>query len=98
MDPIMKIAALLQHRKVLDFLAENNLQAPAIPLDANTVWRDLTLADGRHAVVLNQKGFNPTAADDEEECNGLSLYILDEPPTAEGKRELLQWMEDQPSS
>lgn len=94
----MKIAALLLHRQVLAFLAENGLEAPAIPLDCNSIWRDLTLADGRHAVVLNQKGFTPAASDNEEECNGLSLFILDEPPTAEGKRDLLQWMEEQLSS
>lgn len=91
----MKIAALLIHRQVLAFLAENGLEAPAIPSGANSIWKDITLADGRHAVVLNQTGFSPEASDNEEEVNGLSLFILDEPPTPEGKAELLNWMDTQ---
>ena len=91
----MKIASLLIHRQVLAFLTENGLEAPTIPPGYNSIWRDITLADGRHAVVLNQTGFTPKATDNEEECNGLSLYILDEPPTPEGKTSLLNWMEEQ---
>lgn len=91
----MKLAAILIHRQVLAFLAENSLEPPTIPPGCNSVWRDITLADGRHAVVLNQTGFSPEAADNEEECNGLSLFILDEPPTPQGKRQLLEWMDEQ---
>ena len=91
----MKLAALLIHRQVLAFLTENGLEPPAIPPGCNSIWRDITLADGRHAVVLNQTGFSPEATDNEEECNGLSLFILDEEPTPEGKAGLLNWMEEQ---
>jgi hypothetical protein len=91
----MKIAALIQHRQVLDFLAENHLEAPSIPEGCNTFYRDLTLPDGRHAIILNQSGFTPTAEDNEEECNGLSLFIADEPPTPAIKAALWEWFEKQ---
>lgn len=91
----MKIAALLNHRQVLAFLAENGLEAPTIPEGCNTFYRDITLPDGRHAILLNQAGFTPTAADNEEECNGLSLFIADEPPTPAIKATLWTWMEEQ---
>ena len=90
----MKIAALTQHRQVLAFLTENNLTAPVIPAGCNTFYQPLTLTDGRHAVVINQRGFSPTAADNEEECNGLTLFILDESPTEQGRTALLRWVEN----
>jgi hypothetical protein len=90
----MKIAALLQHRQVLAFLTENKLEAPAIPPGCNTIWQDLTLPDGRHAIVINQSGFTPTAADNEEEVNGLLLFIADEPPTPAIRDELHRWVEN----
>lgn len=91
----MKIAALINHRQVLALLTENSLAAPTIPAGCNTYYQPVTLADGRHAVVINQRGFTPTAADNEEECNGLSIFILDEPPTDQGRIALLRWVERQ---
>jgi hypothetical protein len=89
----MKIAALLHHRQCLAFLSENNLEAPTIPSGCNTIWRDLVLADDRHAVIVNQTGFKPMASDNEEQVNGLSLYIADEPPSPSARRKLHEWIE-----
>lgn len=94
----MKIAALLQHRQVLAFLAEHGLEAPAIPPGCNTIWKSLTLPDGRHAVILNQSGFTPTAEDNEEEVNGLILFIADEPPTPAIRDQLHRWVDEQLAS
>lgn len=84
----MKIAALLDHRQVLSFLSDNNLEAPAIPKGCNTIWQPIVLPDGHHAMVVNQRGFSPTAQDNEEEVNGLTLFIAVEPPTATTKTTL----------
>jgi hypothetical protein len=91
----MNISALLQHRQVLAFLAEHGLDTPAIPPGCNTIWKPLTLPDGRHAVVINQSGFTPSSADNEEEVNGLLLFIADEPPTDFIRDQLHSWVESQ---
>lgn len=89
----MKITALLNHRQCLAFLSGNNLDYPTIPSGCNTIWRDLVLADDRHAVIVNQTGFRPMASDNEEQVNGLSLYIADEPPSPRVRRKLQEWIE-----
>ena len=94
----MKIAILLDHHQCLEFLAENRLEIPKIPPGCNTVWCDLILSDGRHAVAVNQTGFLPLASDNEEPINGLSLFIADEPPTPSMHQELHNWIESQLSS
>lgn len=89
----IKIGVILDHRQCLEILADNSLEAPKIPVGCNTVRKSFALADGRHAVIVNQKGFSPNASDNEEQINGLSLFIAIEPPTPSIERQLHDWVE-----
>jgi len=90
----MKISALLQHRQVLAFLTENNLTPPTIPSGCNTVYKDMVLANGHAAICVNQTGFTPEQRDNEEEVNGLLLFICDQSATETVKAQMRQWLDD----
>lgn len=96
----MQIATITGHRQCLAFLAKNNIDAPTIPFGCNTVLKSFIIADGRHAVAVNQTGFTPIASDNEEQINGLVIFIADEKPTPSIERRLRDWIvaELQPAS
>lgn len=89
----MRIAVALDHRQALGAYRAAGGAFPAIPDGANTAWAHFTTADGLPAVIVNQRGFAPTAEDDEEELNGCSLAIaLDAPDEATARATIEDWV------
>lgn len=62
---------------------------PRIPEGSNTATLPFTTADGRPAIAVNQIGFARTAADDEQEVNGLAVLIcMDDPAPPDAPAQL----------
>lgn len=70
------LRAHLSHADVCAQLAAAGMPMPAIPAGCNTVRANITLPSGEHALVCVQRGFAPTAHDDEREVNGGLLIVL----------------------
>lgn len=90
----MKIAVAIHHADAARILHDAGVPIPRIPTGCNTTSQHFTTADGQPALVVNQTGFAPTQADNEEECNGCAVAIvLDPVPQAEAIATLEQWLE-----
>jgi hypothetical protein len=92
----MKIAVAFAHTDAVRILSEAGQPIPRIPAGCNTISQHFTTADGQPALVINQTGFAPTQADNEEECNGCMIAIaLDADLTPEtAAAGLEQWFKD----
>lgn len=90
----MKIAVTLHHNEAVSILRDAGAAVPRIPTGCNTISQHFTTAEGLPALVVNQTGFAPTQADNEEECNGCSVAIvLDPVPQSEAVAALEQWLQ-----
>ncbi len=56
-------------------LAANGWQIPSIPDGCNTSLFYFETKDGHQALAINQRGFTPTARDNEREVNGCTVII-----------------------
>ena len=73
------IMTVLDHATAADILAVAKHPLPLIPAGCNTILSPFTTAAGQRALAINQTGFNPVAADNERQTNGLTVLILNEP-------------------
>lgn len=73
------LRAHLSHTDALAVLAASGFNPPEIPPGCNTVRAHVELKSGEHALVSVQRGFAPTARDDEREVNGALLLVLTDP-------------------
>ena len=90
----MKIAVTLHHTEAARILTDAGVSVPRIPTGSNTISQHFTTADGQPAIVINQTGFTPTQADNEEECNGCTVAIvLDPVPQSQAIAALDQWLQ-----
>jgi len=71
----MRVLAALNHADALAILRDAGVSAPAIPPGKNTVWKHFRTNDGHPAVAVNQTGFARELEDNEEEVNGLCVFI-----------------------
>ena len=86
----MTISAELDHHRALAHFTAAGHAFPAIPPGKNTVWHHFTLPDGSPAVLVNQSGLIPTAADNEEQVNGCSLIVALDAPSEDAARAALE--------
>jgi hypothetical protein len=92
----MKIGLITRHAEAASILRGAGVSVPTIPAGCNTISQHFLTAEGQPALVINQTGFAPTQADNEEECNGCMIAIaLDADLTPEAAAAgLEQWFED----
>jgi hypothetical protein len=89
----MKIGVTITHAEAARILTDAGVPVPRIPAGFNTISQHFTTAEGQPALVINQTGFAPTQADNEEECNGCTVAIvIDAAPQAEAVAALEQWL------
>lgn len=86
----MKILTCLDHKQSLAAYTAAGHGFPAIPEGMNTVWHHFTMTDGTPAIIINQRGMTPIAADNEEEVNGCSLLIAREVENEDYARSVLE--------
>jgi len=100
----MKIGITIKHDESLQILKDAGVNPPRIPKGKNTSWKHFKTVDGLQALVVNQSGGVPTAQDNEEEVNGLSVLVaIDAPDIATAQatleREVIRMLElDAPPS
>lgn len=77
MDTI-KIVICLEHAPALKLYQVNTgREYPAVPSGQNTLIAHFKV-EGRCAVLINQRGFDPQVADNEQEVNGCCVAIVAE--------------------
>jgi hypothetical protein len=92
----IKIGVCLDHKEALKIYTDAGGAYPVIPPKKNTVWRYFADADGRLAVIINQRGFAPVASDNEEEVNGcLVAKVLDDVSWDVAWNALEKWVTEQ---
>lgn len=94
----MKIGVTIKNDESLRILKDAGVKPPRIPKGKNTSWKHFRTKDGSQAVVVNQCGGVPTAEDNEEEVNGLSVFVAIDAPditTAQAtlEREVIRMLE-----
>ena len=78
-----------------EYTAATGEEWPRIPKGKNTVWKHFTTRAGKHAVIVNQRGFEPAAEDNEQQVNGCSLAVLlDDVPAAAARAALEEWVKE----
>lgn len=71
----MRVLAALNHADALAILRDAGVSAPAMAAGKNTVWKHFRTVDGLPAIAVNQSGFARELKDNEEEVNGLCVFI-----------------------
>lgn len=66
----------LSHADCLRLLVEEGYGPPVVPAGCNTGTWQVQLASGEYALAVCQRRFRHTAADNEQELNGVSLMVL----------------------
>ena len=90
----MQIAVITHHAEAAHILQDAGVPVPRIPAGCNTISQHFRTAAGQPALVINQTGFTPTQADNEEECNGCTIAIvLDAVSAAKAHAALDQWLQ-----
>ena len=89
----MQIGIIIDHKEALSVYQAAGHSYPTIPANSNTYHAHFTTADGNPALIVNQRGFAPTASDNEEQVNGCSVAIAIDPPDPDTARATLnQWL------
>jgi hypothetical protein len=73
---IIKVGICLEHADALKMFQESGREFPVIPEGKNTLVVHFITKDGKYAVLVNQRGFQPIAADNEEEVNGCMVAVI----------------------
>ena len=71
----MKVGIELDHEKALRILTDAGGSLPSVPPGCNTALTAFATVDGLPAVAVNQSGFAPHRSDNEEQVNGLSVFV-----------------------
>lgn len=74
----IKIGIILDHKEALAIYTASGHDYPTIPDGCNTLEKSFRTPDGKHALLVNQRGFSPIASDNEEEVNGCLVFICTE--------------------
>lgn len=91
----MKIGVELNHDIALATYVAAGHTYPAIPPGKNTIWHHFATAEGQCALIINQRGFSPSASDNEEAINGCSLAVaFDAPDDATAQATLEKWVRE----
>jgi hypothetical protein len=92
----IKIGVCLKHDDALKCYQDTGAGYPTIPPGKNTVWHHFKTMEGKHAVIINQRGFKRFVADNEEEVNGCTVAIvLDDVPETKARAMLEKWVTEQ---
>lgn len=86
----MNIKPILEQREVETWLEVKGIKAPTIPSYSNTAYSIGELDKQTYAVV-NQTGNEQRLEDNEQEVNGLTLFLVD---TIGIKKEFEAWLRD----
>lgn len=73
------VRIIMSHADALAKLAADGYLHPRIPDGCNTSTWYYQDRDGHQCLVANQRGFTRELQDDEEEVNGLGVFILLDP-------------------
>lgn len=73
------VRIIMSHADALAKLAADGYLPPRIPEGCNTSTWYYQDRDGHQCLVANQRGFTRELQDDEEEVNGLGVFILLDP-------------------
>lgn len=86
----MKIGTIIDHQTALSAYTAAGHGYPTIPAGKNTVWHHFRDTDGNYCIIINQRGFQPTVTDDEQQLNGCSLFVAIDPSDAPVARATLE--------
>lgn len=91
----VRIGVVMEHKKALAIYTDAGNPYPYLPEGKDTLIVPFVTTDGQHAVIVNQGGFTPEAADNEDEVNGcLVAVVLDDVPEAVAKNALEKWISE----